>query len=424
MSDESKSPTKLCLFLMHAAEGQGPREATSKRILELMPSTELRIGASPTNELRVESFPPRLVALRVDEVRQIVAQNRQSQAELQIFRIGRTEPSTSIPPQGSYPLSRGSYLACPGDFRLFPYPIPAHLDPQHPGVWAQVHKRVFGAPEASGSSDGNRSEDSTSSVPGARVVPDSPGLSGKVEASTLPQVKTQAVEPTEEGRRVDEASPHTAPAAATAQARPMSGQSRLPLSPGTPPPPSYPPPRLTPCNPPEAPRPLVLERNDEPGLYLTMLPEIYHDQDFLRRFLQIPQSYWEPCEWRQDHLPLYFDAETCPAEMLRWLASWFGVEEPELETERALRMLVRNAQRLACQRGTLEGLTLMLELHLGTPPRLQSLGEETYAFAVQIRRSLLPTEPTEFANRIVKLEKVIRRHKPAFMAYTLSIEEG
>ncbi len=47
--------------------------------------------------------------------------------------------------------------------------------------------------------------------------------------------------------------------------------------------------------------------------YLADLPVIYHDeQGFLARYLKIFESIWEPFEWRQDQIALYFDPRTCP----------------------------------------------------------------------------------------------------------------
>lgn len=50
-----------------------------------------------------------------------------------------------------------------------------------------------------------------------------------------------------------------------------------------------------------------------PSRYLEFLPRVFADNDFLRGFLLIFESMWEPLEWRQDHIDLYFDPRTCPA---------------------------------------------------------------------------------------------------------------
>ena len=42
------------------------------------------------------------------------------------------------------------------------------------------------------------------------------------------------------------------------------------------------------------------------------------NQDFLARMLLVFESLWEPLEQRQDHIAMYFDPRTCPAELLSW----------------------------------------------------------------------------------------------------------
>ena len=58
--------------------------------------------------------------------------------------------------------------------------------------------------------------------------------------------------------------------------------------------------------------------------YLRYLPDIFHESDFLGRYLRIFESIWEPLEQRQAHIHCYFDPRTCPSALLPWLAEWFG----------------------------------------------------------------------------------------------------
>src|SRR5204862_3065515 len=73
---------------------------------------------------------------------------------------------------------------------------------------------------------------------------------------------------------------------------------------------------------PEATQPVSRSLEDEPdSLYLYNLPDIFQENDFLRRFLLIFEDIWEPLEQRQDHTAMYLEPRTCPASFLPWLPS-------------------------------------------------------------------------------------------------------
>jgi len=61
------------------------------------------------------------------------------------------------------------------------------------------------------------------------------------------------------------------------------------------------------------------------GSYLNHLPEIYHDQDFVGRYLMLFESFWKPINQQINQIYLYFDPSFTPSEFLPWLGSWLGV---------------------------------------------------------------------------------------------------
>lgn len=154
-----------------------------------------------------------------------------------------------------------------------------------------------------------------------------------------------------------------------------------------------------------------------------ILPEVYHEQDFLRRFLLVFEALWQPYEWRQDHIELYFDPRICPKAMLPWLAEWFGVTLEEGISEPQQRQLVAIASKLYRNQGTLEGLRQLLTVCLGirASALLRIEPDPQNARCINVILELteaIQMSPARFRER---LEELIQRHKPAHMSYHLEI---
>ncbi len=182
----------------------------------------------------------------------------------------------------------------------------------------------------------------------------------------------------------------------------------LVTEPYTPPPP---PPPLPPA------RPMLpaLKTTEVTALYMRDLPVIYHNQDFLHRYLMIFQNLWEPLEWRQDHVHLYFDPRTAPAQMLSWIATWLGFPVPEHWPEARRRRVLLEAMDLLRMRGTLYGLSRTIELCTGFTPDIQNDPKQPFVFNVKINPSEGASVPMDL------LHELIRTHKPAPCSYTLEI---
>jgi phage tail-like protein len=151
--------------------------------------------------------------------------------------------------------------------------------------------------------------------------------------------------------------------------------------------------------------------------YLSYLPVIFQDNDFLGRYLQIFEAIWEPLEQRQDHISLFFSPRTCPASWLPWFASWFGLEVNPHWPEARSRALLAEAPELYRWRGTKYGLTRMLEVCTGTKPDITEDPAEPFVFRIRVR---LPAtaEPEAEAT----LNELIRAHKPAHTGYILEVQ--
>ncbi len=168
---------------------------------------------------------------------------------------------------------------------------------------------------------------------------------------------------------------------------------------------------------PEAPARRPAERGPA-SLYVRYLPDIYQENDFLQRFLHIFEDIWEPLEQRQDHIEMYFDARTCPRRFLPWLASWLDVPLNPHWSEARQRRVLAQAMELYSWRGTLYGLTRMIEVCTGLHPDIRENPAEPFVFHVRI--ALAPTPDGERVDRAL-IEELIQTHKPAHAGYTLEV---
>jgi phage tail-like protein len=149
--------------------------------------------------------------------------------------------------------------------------------------------------------------------------------------------------------------------------------------------------------------------------YLADLPAIYHDGDFLGRFLMIIEGLWEPLEQRQTHMPMYFDPRTCPAPMLPWLAGWLDIFIDRLWPEARQRAILSEAMDLLRWRGTRFGLSRMIELSTGITPEI--LDEPGQSWVMRVRISIPETHQVDRQF----LETLIQSHKPAHVGYILEL---
>ncbi len=136
------------------------------------------------------------------------------------------------------------------------------------------------------------------------------------------------------------------------------------------------------------------------------------NQAFLGRMLVIFEALWEPLEQRQDHVAMYFDPRTCPAEMLSWLAGWLDVTLDPHWPEDRRRSLLAEAMELFRWRGTTYGLTRMIEVSTGLTAVIT---DDAEPFVIRVRVSIPPSSTV----RRDVIENLIREHKPAHVGYVL-----
>ncbi|KAB8144604.1 FHA domain-containing protein [Chloroflexia bacterium SDU3-3] len=149
--------------------------------------------------------------------------------------------------------------------------------------------------------------------------------------------------------------------------------------------------------------------------YLRDLPVIYHDSDFLGRYLQIFEAIWEPLEQRQDHIEMYFDPDTAPARFLPLLAQWLTIPMDIHSPESRQRDLLNEAMDMYKWRGTRYGLARIIQLVIGVVPEISD--EPNAPFTIRVRVQNAPDQPIDKT----LLEQTILLHKPAHIGYIIDV---
>lgn len=190
------------------------------------------------------------------------------------------------------------------------------------------------------------------------------------------------------------------------------------------------------------------------GHYLSYLPALFEQDEFMTRFLMLFESFWGPIDRQIANVEHYFDPDLTPPEFLPWLAGWFNLVLDDSLDEEQCRELLGMVMWLYRRRGTRVALQRYLEiltrnpveiiehrarnLALGRGARLGvgvalGTGNRPHTFTVQVRLTPIAPPPGfegEAAEREVArleakrralLERVITAEKPAHASYRLEI---
>lgn len=105
--------------------------------------------------------------------------------------------------------------------------------------------------------------------------------------------------------------------------------------------------------------------------FLRYLPDVYEQEDargFLEAYLSVFESVVVDISEAIEGSMGYLDPDGVPADSVRWLADWFGLETDETWSTRSQRDLIRWGPLLAKHRGTRAGLFATIWLYLRDAP--------------------------------------------------------
>jgi phage tail-like protein len=158
-----------------------------------------------------------------------------------------------------------------------------------------------------------------------------------------------------------------------------------------------------------------LRRPTGEGLQRSDGEPLRRNQDFLARMLLIFEALWEPLEQRQDHIAMYFDPRTCPAELLPWLGAWLDITVDPHWPEDRRRSLLAEAMELFRWRGTAYAMSRMIEVSTGLTPVITE--DAATPFVIRVRVAIPPGSSV----RPEVIEDLVRAHKPAHVGYVLEM---
>jgi phage tail-like protein len=179
--------------------------------------------------------------------------------------------------------------------------------------------------------------------------------------------------------------------------------------------------------------------------YLKYLPALYHRDELIGRLLMLFESFWHPVEGQIEQIPLYFDPQMTPPDLLPWLASWLSLVLDEQCPLNRRRDLVQMASSLYRRRGTREGLRDYLKIYTGDqveviehrannfvlgpegtlgPGIALGTGNRPHTFTVIVHPQAWDrgADAHQTSGYVQTIKTIIDTEKPAHTGYTLRIE--
>ena len=164
----------------------------------------------------------------------------------------------------------------------------------------------------------------------------------------------------------------------------------------------------------------------------TRLPGLYHDDDFIQRFISAFDTALAPAVAALDNLPAYLDPAVAPADFVEWLAGWVGVSLDENWPLERRRELVARAAPLYRRRGTAGALAEQVALYAGVVPEVVETGGVAWSAepgaalpgSAEARLTVRVVVPDPSAVDVRRLEAIVAEAKPAHIPATVEVTAG
>ena len=164
----------------------------------------------------------------------------------------------------------------------------------------------------------------------------------------------------------------------------------------------------------------------------TLLPGLYHDDDFIQRFVSAFDTALAPAVAALDNMAAYLDPAVAPADFVEWLAGWVGVSLDENWPLERRRELVAQAARLYRRRGTPGALAEQVAVYAGVVPEVIETGGVAWSVepgaalpgSAESRLTVRVAVPDPSAVDVRRLEAIVAEAKPAHIPATVEVVAG
>lgn len=159
------------------------------------------------------------------------------------------------------------------------------------------------------------------------------------------------------------------------------------------------------------------------------LPSVLQEDRIICEIAASLDSVVAPIYTTLDCLESYFDPMLAPADFVKWLATWVGVNLDETWSEESTRTLIKRSLSLFRIRGTVLGLKEHLEIYTGVEAVITENGSVEY--------STTPTLPLEGSHQAIlkvsvelphdsvvtadRIEAIVNSSKPANVASVVDV---
>ena len=159
------------------------------------------------------------------------------------------------------------------------------------------------------------------------------------------------------------------------------------------------------------------------------LPALYHEDEFVQRFVSGLDDVMAPVFATLDNLPAYFDPKLAPPDFVAWLADWVGALLDETWPPERQRALVADTVGLYEWRGTVRGIKGLVRIYTGTEPEVVETGSCTWSPAPggEVGGEAVPTlrviahVPDPGSIDLARLDAIVAMAKPAHVEHTVEV---
>ena len=167
----------------------------------------------------------------------------------------------------------------------------------------------------------------------------------------------------------------------------------------------------------------------------TLLPGLFQDDDLVQRFTGALDVVLAPVVGVLDSGDAYVDPRLAPLDFVAWLAQWVGVELDGSWPEERQRALVARSAELYAWRGTVRGVSELVELYTGEVPEIEDTGGVAWTASPPPAGQLPGTPAAGLVVRVrvpageagtvdaARLDRLVAAAKPAHVTHRVEVLE-